>query len=193
MSSRVPFGTQRWDASRWTPATSSSTRWTSREAELRNVQKINIAACGTSWHAALAGKFMIERLARIPVEVDYASEFRYRDPITSSKDNHAADFAIRRNRGHDCGAARSQSQRLKDAGHLQRGRLDDYARSRRHRLHACRAGDRRGFDQGFHGQLTALFLLALYLGQLRGAMSTEDAKRSIDELTAAFRANWKRS
>jgi glucosamine--fructose-6-phosphate aminotransferase (isomerizing) len=56
------------------------------EDELRNVQKINIAACGTSWHAALAGKFMIERLARIPVEVDYASEFRYRDPITSSKE-----------------------------------------------------------------------------------------------------------
>jgi glutamine---fructose-6-phosphate transaminase (isomerizing) len=42
---------------------------------------VRIIACGTSWHAALAGKFMIERLARIPVEVDYGSEFRYRDPI----------------------------------------------------------------------------------------------------------------
>ena len=40
-----------------------------------------IVACGTSWHAALAGKFMIEKLARMPVEVDYGSEFRYRDPI----------------------------------------------------------------------------------------------------------------
>src|SRR5947209_6554740 len=56
------------------------------EDELRKVEKINIAACGTSWHAALAGKFMIERLARIPVEVDYASEWRYRDPITSSRE-----------------------------------------------------------------------------------------------------------
>ena len=55
------------------------------EEELRNVQKIKIAACGTSWHAALAGKFMIERLARIPVEVDYASEFRYRDPIRRAR------------------------------------------------------------------------------------------------------------
>ena len=47
----------------------------------RHARNIHIAACGTSWHAATAGKFMIERLARLPVEVDYASEFRYRDPI----------------------------------------------------------------------------------------------------------------
>ncbi len=73
--------------------------------ELRTVQKINIAACGTSWHAALAGKFMIERLARIPVEVDYASEWRYRDPITSDERNYPADYAVRRDGGHDCGAA----------------------------------------------------------------------------------------
>ena len=51
------------------------------EAEFRAVKKINIAACGTSWHAGQAGKFMIESLARVPVEVDYASEWRYRDPI----------------------------------------------------------------------------------------------------------------
>ena len=44
---------------------------------------MKIIACGTSWHAALAGKFMIEKLARMPVEVDYGSEFRYRDPILS--------------------------------------------------------------------------------------------------------------
>jgi glucosamine--fructose-6-phosphate aminotransferase (isomerizing) len=51
------------------------------DEDFRRATKINIAACGTSWHAATAGKFMIERLARIPVEVDYASEYRYRDPI----------------------------------------------------------------------------------------------------------------
>src|ERR1022692_1401326 len=51
------------------------------DAEFRALKKINIAACGTSWHAGLAGKFMIENLARVPVEVDYASEWRYRDPI----------------------------------------------------------------------------------------------------------------
>src|SRR5271156_4458358 len=51
------------------------------DAELRTAQKINILACGTSWHAGQAGKFMIETLARVPVEVDYASEWRYRNPI----------------------------------------------------------------------------------------------------------------
>src|SRR5712692_5168773 len=54
------------------------------EAEFRAAKKINIVACGTSWHAGQAGKFMIETLARVPVEVDYASEWRYRDPIVSS-------------------------------------------------------------------------------------------------------------
>src|SRR6266478_1639949 len=71
------------------------------EAEFKALKKINIAACGTSWHAGLAGKFMIENLARVPVEV---------------------------------------------AGYLQRGRLHDYARSRRNRLHARGSGNWRGFD-----------------------------------------------
>src|SRR5258705_4723746 len=53
------------------------------EQEFRNFHNIRILACGTSWHAALAGKFMIERLARVPVEVDYGSEIRYRDPLVT--------------------------------------------------------------------------------------------------------------
>src|SRR5258707_4832171 len=56
------------------------------ESELRAIKKENIAACGTSWHAGLAAKVLIRGLARVPVEVDYASEWRYRDPITSSKE-----------------------------------------------------------------------------------------------------------
>src|ERR1700733_942579 len=59
--------------------------------ELRTASQITIAACGTSWHAGLAGKFMIERLARLPVDVDYASEYRYRDPIA---DPHAIGLLI---------------------------------------------------------------------------------------------------
>jgi glucosamine--fructose-6-phosphate aminotransferase (isomerizing) len=51
------------------------------ESDFKRFTSIKIAACGTSWHAGLAGKYMIEQLARIPVEVDYASEFRYRDPV----------------------------------------------------------------------------------------------------------------
>src|SRR5262245_66009122 len=51
------------------------------EQEFRRVEHVRIVACGTSWHAALSGKFMIESLARLPVEVDYGSEYRYRDPV----------------------------------------------------------------------------------------------------------------
>src|SRR6516162_3402464 len=54
------------------------------DEEFRKLARLNIAACGTSWHAALAGKYMIERLARVPVEVDYASEWRYRNPIVEA-------------------------------------------------------------------------------------------------------------
>src|SRR5215468_11295479 len=54
------------------------------DAELKAVQHVTILACGTSWHAALVGKFMIEQLARLPVEVDYGSEYRYRDPIVGN-------------------------------------------------------------------------------------------------------------
>src|SRR5450755_382555 len=53
--------------------------------EFKTFRQVRIVACGTSWHAAIAGKFMIERLARVPVEVDYGSEFRYRDPILNAK------------------------------------------------------------------------------------------------------------
>ena len=55
------------------------------DAQLRGIEKVTILACGTSWHAALVGKFMLEQLARLPVEVDYGSEYRYRSPIVSSK------------------------------------------------------------------------------------------------------------
>ena len=55
------------------------------EATLKKVKRICLVACGTSWHAALIGKFMIEELCRIPCEVDLASEFRYRNPILSKQ------------------------------------------------------------------------------------------------------------
>ncbi len=54
------------------------------DAELKNLQRIHIVACGTSWHSGLVGKFLIEQLARVAVEVDYASEYRYRDPVIPS-------------------------------------------------------------------------------------------------------------
>jgi glutamine---fructose-6-phosphate transaminase (isomerizing) len=152
------------------------------EDELRNVQKINIAACGTSWHAALAGKFMIERLARIPVEVDYASEFRYRDPITSSKEitllitqsGETADTIAAQREAKAKGSKTLAICNVVGAMIARESSGTVYTH----------AGPEIGVasTKAFTAQLTALFLLALYLGELRGATSTEDAKRYIDEL-----------
>ncbi len=150
--------------------------------ELRKVQKINIAACGTSWHAALAGKYMIERLARIPVEVDYASEWRYRDPITSSKEitllitqsGETADTIAAQREAKAKGSKTLAICNVVGAMIAREASGTIYTH----------AGPEIGVasTKAFTAQLTALFLLALYLGELRGATSTEEAKKYIDEL-----------
>ena len=152
------------------------------EDELRKVQKINIAACGTSWHAALAGKFMIERLVRIPVEVDYASEWRYRDPITSSKEitllitqsGETADTIAAQREAKAKGSKTLAICNVVGAMIAREASGTVYTH----------AGPEIGVasTKAFTAQLTALFLLALYLGELRGATSTEDARRYIEEL-----------
>ena len=152
------------------------------EAELRNAQKINIAACGTSWHAALAGKFMIERLARIPVEVDYASEWRYRDPITSSKEitllitqsGETADTIAAQREAKAKGSKTLAICNVVGAMIAREASGTVYTH----------AGPEIGVasTKAFTAQLTALFLLALYLGELRGATPAEEAKKYIDEL-----------
>ena len=81
------------------------------EADFKRFSSIRIAACGTSWHAGLAGKYMIEQLARIAVDVDYASEFRYRDPVLDAGHPADRDFAVRRNRRHHRGPARGERAR----------------------------------------------------------------------------------
>ena len=120
------------------------------EAQLAAIERVTILACGTSWHAGLVGKFMIEQLARVPVEVDYGSEYRYRDPIVAPQ--HAGDrhHAVGRDRRHAGRAARGQAGGRGQHRHLQRRRQHGDARDRRHRLHARRAGDRRRVDQGLH-------------------------------------------
>jgi glucosamine--fructose-6-phosphate aminotransferase (isomerizing) len=152
------------------------------EDELRNVEKINIAACGTSWHAALAGKFMIERLARIPVEVDYASEWRYRDPITGSKEitllitqsGETADTIAAQREAKAKGSKTLAICNVVGAMIARESSGTVYTH----------AGPEIGVasTKAFTAQLTALFLLALYLGELRGETSTEEAKRYIAEL-----------
>src|SRR5215470_13258390 len=153
------------------------------EAEFRAAKKINIAACGTSWHAGQAGKFMIESLARVPVEVDYASEWRYRDPIISpneitiliSQSGETADTiaAQREAKGKGsktlaiCNVVGSMVTR-EAAGTIY-----------------THAGPEIGVasTKAFTGQLTALFILAMYLGQVRGTMGDEQSRTAMEELT----------
>src|SRR5215470_9943074 len=143
--------------------------------QFREFRQIKIIACGTSWHAALAGKFMIEKLARIPVEVDYGSEFRYRDPILS---NDTLTVVI------------SQSGETADTLAAQREAKQKGSKT----LAICNvvgsmvtreasgtiithAGPEIGVasSKAFTCQLTALFILAMYLGQ---------AKEKLDETTS---------
>jgi glucosamine--fructose-6-phosphate aminotransferase (isomerizing) len=152
------------------------------EEEFRNFQKINVAACGTSWHAGLAGKFMIERLARVPVEVDYASEYRYRDPITGE---HELMVLITQSGETADTIAAQREARAKGSKTLGICNVvgSMIAREANGTIYT-HAGPEIGVasTKAFTAQLTALFLLALYLGQTRGSLSVDDAKRQLAEL-----------
>src|SRR6266404_4870503 len=153
------------------------------EAEFKAAKKINIAACGTSWHAAQAGKFMIERMARIPVEVDYASEWRYRDPIVPqdtitiviSQSGETADtIAAQRE-------AKAKGSKTLAICNVVGSMITREAAGTIY----THAGPEIGVasTKAFTAQLTALYLFALYLGQVRGTMSAEEAKAAVQELT----------
>jgi glutamine---fructose-6-phosphate transaminase (isomerizing) len=152
------------------------------DEELRRVQKINIAACGTSWHAGLAGKFMIERLARIPVEVDYASEYRYRDPIIAM--NELALLITQSGETADTIAAQREA-RQKGSKTLAICNVVGamIAREASGAIYT-HAGPEIGVasTKAFTAQLTALFLLAVHLGRLRGTLSHAEAKRHLGAL-----------
>ena len=92
------------------------------EAQLAAVDRVTILACGTSWHSALVGKFMIEQLARLPVEVDYGSEYRYRNPIVGKTHAGSHHHAVWRDRRYARGPARSETRRRLEHRHLQRHR-----------------------------------------------------------------------
>jgi glucosamine--fructose-6-phosphate aminotransferase (isomerizing) len=153
------------------------------EAEFRAAQKINIAACGTSWHAAQAGKFMIERLARVPVEVDYASEWRYRDPIISSdtltmlisQSGETADtIAAQRE-------AKAKGSKTLAICNVVGSMITREAAGTIY----THAGPEIGVasTKAFTAQLTALYLFALYLAQVRGAINDKQAEHAMQELT----------
>ena len=152
-------------------------------AEFRNTRKINIAACGTSWHAGLAGKFMIERLARVPVDVDYASEWRYRDPIVSPDD--ITLLITQSGETADTIAAQRQAK-AKGSKTLAICNVvgSMIARESAGTVYT-HAGPEIGVasTKAFTAQLTALFICSLYLAETRGQITPELAKKYITELT----------
>ena len=153
------------------------------EEEFRNFQQIRLIACGTSWHAALAGKFMIERLAQLPAEVDYGSEFRYRDPIIGkntlaiaiSQSGETADtLAAERE-------ARQKGAKILGICNVVGSMLTREANGTIY----THAGPEIGVasTKAFTCQLTALMLTALYLAQVRGKLTPAAAQNLMQELT----------
>jgi glutamine---fructose-6-phosphate transaminase (isomerizing) len=153
------------------------------EEEFRNFREIKIVACGTSWHSALAGKFMIERLAHIPVEVDYGSEFRYRDPIINK---NTLVIAISQSGETADTLAAQREARLKDARILAICNVVGSMLTREaNGTIYTHAGPEIGVasTKAFTGQLTALMLTALYLAQVRGKLTPAIAQTLMQELT----------
>jgi glucosamine--fructose-6-phosphate aminotransferase (isomerizing) len=158
-----------------------------RDEELASAVSINIAACGTSWHAALAGKYMIERLARLPVDVDYASEYRYRDPIASpSAGPHALGLLITQSgETADTLAAQREMIALGAKTVAICNVVDAMVAREAHGAIYTHAGPEIGVasTKAFTAQLTALFLLALKLGQLRGKLDQAQSVALIEQLS----------
>jgi len=152
------------------------------DEKLRNADRIIIVACGTSWHAALVGEYLIEEYARIPVEVEYASEFRYRNPIISNNDiviaisqsgetaDTLAALEIAKERGATifgiCNVAGSSITRFTDAGVY------------------THAGPEIGVasTKAFTAQVTVLTLIAFYIAQLKEKIDNETMKALLTEL-----------
>jgi glutamine---fructose-6-phosphate transaminase (isomerizing) len=152
------------------------------EADFQRFTSIKIAACGTSWHAGLAGKYMIEQLARIPVDVDYASEFRYRDPVMDdntlllviSQSGETADTIAALREAKELGA------KVLAICNVQGSMIVREADG----TILTHAGPEIGVasTKAFTSQMIALYLLGLYLGELRGSLSPEQAQHHAQQL-----------
>ncbi|MCS7041277.1 MAG: glutamine--fructose-6-phosphate transaminase (isomerizing) [Bryobacteraceae bacterium] len=153
-------------------------------AQFAAFREVKIVACGTSWHAALAGKYMIERLARVPTEVDYGSEFRYRDPLVGpetltiliSQSGETADtLAAQRE------AKRKGSPTLAICNVM--GAMMAREASGVLMTHA---GPEIGVasTKAFSAQLAALFLLAMYLAEVRGELGAAESRELARQLLA---------
>ncbi len=150
--------------------------------DLRAVTSVKIAACGTSWHAGLAGKYMIESLARVPVEVDYASEFRYREPVLSE-----TDLIIVISQSGETADTIAAMREAKQAGckilavcNVQGSMITREADG----TILTHAGPEIGVasTKAFTAQMVALYLFAMYLGEVRGTIDETRAKKLAQDL-----------
>ena len=151
-------------------------------AEFARFRQVRIIACGTSWHAALAGKFMIEKLARIPVEVDYGSEFRYRDPILS-EDTRTVVISQSGETADTLAAQREAKQKGSRTLAICNVVGSMITREAAGTIYT-HAGPEIGVasTKAFTCQLTALFILAMYLGQANERLGLESSRCLVQEL-----------
>ncbi|MFN8005663.1 MAG: glutamine--fructose-6-phosphate transaminase (isomerizing) [Terriglobia bacterium] len=153
------------------------------EESFRNLEHVRILACGTSWHAALTGKFMIESLARLPVEVDYGSEYRYREPVVPA---HTLAVVVTQSGETADTLAAQREIKEKGASNIAICNVVGSMVTREaDGVLYTHAGPEIGVaaTKSFTSQLTALYLLALYLADVRKTLTHEQIQGYIEDLT----------
>ena len=155
---------------------------TPSEEALRRIERIAIFACGTSWHAALVGKFLIEQIAGVPVDVDYGSEYRYRNPIVNTLT--LAIAITQSGETADTLAALREARRRGARSVAISNVVGSMATREADGTVYTHAGPEIGVasTKAFTSQLVTLHLLALYLGQVRGTLSAEQAAPQVQAL-----------
>ena len=152
------------------------------EDKLKNIDRIVVIGCGTSWHAGLVGEYLLEDLARIPVEVEYASEFRYRNPVINEK-----DFVIAISQSGETADTLAAIELAKSKGATVFGICNVVGSSIPRATHAgayTHAGPEIGVasTKAFTAQVTALILIALSIAQKKGTISNERMREILNEL-----------
>ncbi|HEK19740.1 MULTISPECIES: glutamine--fructose-6-phosphate transaminase (isomerizing) [unclassified Mucilaginibacter] len=150
--------------------------------KLKNIDRIIIVACGTSWHAGLVGEYLIEECARVPVEVEYASEFRYRNPIITSK-----DLVIAISQSGETADTMAAIELAKEKGATIFGICNVVGASIPRITHAgvyTHAGPEIGVasTKAFTAQVTILTLIAFYIAQQRGTITQSKFVEYLTEL-----------
>jgi glucosamine--fructose-6-phosphate aminotransferase (isomerizing) len=149
---------------------------------IQNLKRIFLVACGTSWHASLVGKFLIERMAGIPTEVDFASEFRYRSPLV---DEHSLVVLVSQSGETADTLAALHEAKTRKARTLAICNVMGSSMTRdAHGTLYTHAGPEIGVasTKAFVAQLTAFHLLALYLGRKSGHLTASAATEHMDRL-----------